>query len=262
MANVQLENGYTRIANDIFEQMAKTKLSPIQYRILFVIWRYTYGFSRKEHEFSLSFIGNATEYDQRQLQRELQKLQQRKIIVQKVKRGKPRVISFNKNHDEWLENETIGSSTIGNSTEGTIGKVTKGTIGNSTKEERKNLKKNIKKDDDDMDKPNPFKAYEKFFGVLPGGVIEEFNYWIDQSQFVDPEEIICEVVKRAKLQSPRNPAKYIAKILSDIHNMELYTLAAVKTHNEKFDKKQSGRNAKKAGLDVAKVMEGLGIEDE
>ncbi|WP_262372680.1 replication protein [Sutcliffiella horikoshii] len=201
---MQLENGFTRIANDIFEQMAKTKLSPIQYRILFVIWRYTYGFNRKEHEFSLSFIGTATEYDQRQLQRELVKLEQRKIIVQKVKRGKPRIISFNKNHDEWLDNETIGSSTIGNSTKGTIGKVTKGTIGSSTKEERKNLKKNIKKNN----KEEEVSILEKIIdllqisGIVPPRKInrflrEDIEDVIENFGFETPIEVIEEAIKDA-----------------------------------------------------------------
>lgn len=257
MANVQLENGFTRIANDIFEQMAKTKLSPIQYRILFVIWRYTYGFNRKEHEFSLSFIGTATEYDQRQLQRELIKLEQRKIIVQKVKRGKPRIISFNKNHDEWLESEAIGSSTIGNSTKGTIGKVTKGTIGNSTKEERKNLKKNIKKDAYEMNK-NPFKEYENNFGLLSSSVINKFNYWLDDSQFTNPEEIICEVITRAKANEAKHPMQYIDKILLDHHKNNRLTLDAVKANHNEFDSKVKRKAAK--SLDWKALKEGMDDE--
>ena len=101
--------------------------------------------------------------------------------------------------------------------------------------------------DDRMHKQNPFKEYEKFFGNLPSSVINEFNYWIDDSQFVDPEEIICEVVKRAKKQTPRNPVKYISKILTDIHNLELFTIDAVKAHNEKFDQKVKSQSKQKAG---------------
>ncbi|KYD07672.1 replication protein [Saccharococcus caldoxylosilyticus] len=159
MADVQLENGYTKIANKILERMALTKLSPIQYRLIFVIWRYTYGFNRKEHTFSLRFLSEATKYDQRQLQRELAKLEQRRIIIQKVQPGKPRIISFNKNYDEWLDEETLGNSTIGkvtngkttigNSTKGTLGNSTEGTFGNPTNQEIKNINKNLKKNNDD-----------------------------------------------------------------------------------------------------------------
>jgi hypothetical protein len=42
MANPQPEDGYTILANEILEAMARTKLSPTQYRLLFVVWRYTY----------------------------------------------------------------------------------------------------------------------------------------------------------------------------------------------------------------------------
>jgi phage replication O-like protein O len=158
LADVQLENGYTKIANEILERMALTKLSPIQYRLIFVIWRYTYGFNRKEHEFSLSFFGKATNYDERQIRRELQKLEQRKIIFQKVSPGKPRLISFNKNYDEWILDETEGNSTPGNltpgkTTQGTPGKVTPGAPGNSTPQEIKN-KKNIKEEEEEKSMSN------------------------------------------------------------------------------------------------------------
>ncbi|BBU40718.1 hypothetical protein APP_30100 [Aeribacillus pallidus] len=254
MADVQLEKGYTKIANEILERMALTKLSPIQYRLIFVIWRYTYGFNRKEHSFSLNFLSEATQYDKRQLQRELVKLEQRKIILQKVQPGKPRIISFNKNYDEWLDEETLGNSTIGkvtngkttigNSTKGTLGNSTKGTFGNPTNQEINNINKNLNKDDD-ISKPNPFVEFENAFGYLPPPtLLDEFNYWIDKSQFIEPEAIICEVIKRARLQLPRNPSSYVSKILKDLHNLGLFTLDAVKEYNQKFDQKTKQRTGK------------------
>jgi phage replication O-like protein O len=289
LADVQLEKGYTKIANEILERMALTKLSPIQYRLIFVIWRYTYGFNRKEHEFSLSFFGKATNYDERQIRRELQKLEQRKIIFQKVSPGKPRLISFNKNYDEWILDETEGNSTPGKvtpgkttqvtpgkvtpgkttqgtpgkvtpgkttqgtpgkvtpgkTTQGTPGKVTPGAPGNSTPQEIKNINKNLNKNDDDIGKPNPFVEFENAFGYLPPPTLmDEFNYWIDKSQFIEPEAIICEVIKRARLQLPRNPSSYVSKILKDLHNLGLFTLDAVKEYNQKFDQKTKQRTGK------------------
>lgn len=139
MADVQPENGYTRIADEILEQMAKVKLSPTQYRILFVVWRFTYGFNRKEHDLSLGFLSQATGCDKRQLQRELKGLEDRKIVFQKVMNGKGRKLMFNKNHDEWTGKSTIGETTIGEidngetadgeNDNGTIGEIVKGTIG-------------------------------------------------------------------------------------------------------------------------------------
>jgi DNA replication protein DnaD len=97
----------------------------------------------------------------------------------------------------------------------------------------------IYKDDDNQMQPNYFTEYEKAFGYPPALLISDFEYWIDNenSQFADPEEIIIEVIHRAKKQMPRNPAKYVSKILKDLHDMELYTIEAVKAYNKKFDEK-------------------------
>lgn len=110
-----LENGYTRIANEILEKLATIKLSPTQYRILFIIWRYTYGFNRKETDLALSFISNATGCNLRSIQRELKGLEDMGIILQQISHGKSRKVSFNKHLDSWL---TFGETANGNSANG------------------------------------------------------------------------------------------------------------------------------------------------
>ncbi|WP_169907703.1 replication protein [Priestia abyssalis] len=157
MADVQLEHGYTKIANELLERMALTKLSPIQYRIIFVIWRFTYGFNRKEHALSSGFLSKATEYDERQIRRELQRLERRKIILQIVSPGRSRTISFNKNYDEWLNEETPGNSTLGKTPLRTSGKVTLGTPGNSTPQE---INKEINKEEEE-ESLNNHDAFQK-----------------------------------------------------------------------------------------------------
>lgn len=169
VANVQTENGYTRIANEILENIAQIKLSPTQYRLIFIVWRYTYGFQRKEHNMSLTFLHEATGCDKRQIQRELTRLEERKIIFQTIKNGSYRLIQFNKNYEEWLETvgktdngkTTIGETTngeivkggVGEIDNGAVGEIVKGTIGETTNQERKNLnkvfKEKLNKEDDD-----------------------------------------------------------------------------------------------------------------
>ena len=107
MKDVQLENGYTAIAHTILEKMARIKLSPTQYRLIFVIWRYTYGFKRKSHNLTLSFLSKATGCNERQIQRELKRLEDRKIIFQWVN-SKQRKISFNKKYGQWVGEIDIG----------------------------------------------------------------------------------------------------------------------------------------------------------
>lgn len=250
MANVQLENGYTKIANEIFEEIAKIKLSPTQYRLLFVIWRFTYGFNRKEHKMSLNFLSQAIGCDSRQIQRELKRLEERKVIFQKIKPGSYRKISFNKNHDEWVGKIAIGEITVGETVDRADGDNVNETIGETDNQERN--KKISKEKDDQMGKPVPYLEYEKLFGTPSPILAENFIYWIEKSQFQEPEEIICETIKRAKLQTPNKPAAYIESILKKLHNLELYTLAAVKEYNAKFDAKV--RNKKSSDVPALRDM--------
>lgn len=102
MANPQTEKGYTRIANEILEQIFKTNLNGTQLKIVMVIWRYTYGFTRKKHELSLTFLSQAINTKKSHIDRELTTLIDRNIISVfgiGVRRG--RILSFNKNYDEW-----------------------------------------------------------------------------------------------------------------------------------------------------------------
>ncbi len=103
MRGPQLEDGYTRIANEILEAIARFPINATQFRILTVIWRYTYGFNRKSSELSQSFIAEATGLHKKQVQRELNALIKMNII--KVEKeasfSSPRVLKFNKYYQSW-----------------------------------------------------------------------------------------------------------------------------------------------------------------
>lgn len=110
MASPQTKNGYTKIANEILKQIVKTNLNGTQYRIIMVIWRYTYGFSRKEHEFSLSFIAEAIDSQRAHVNKELTSLIDRQIVKSVgIGKRRGRVLSFNKNYEEWLEKAVSAS---------------------------------------------------------------------------------------------------------------------------------------------------------
>jgi len=104
MASPQKENGYTPIANEILDKLAKMPLNGSQRRIIDSVWRYTYGFSRKEHDLSEGFIANYTNLSLRQVKRELLTLIGKRmiIVVSEASRIKSRVLIFNKNYDEWV----------------------------------------------------------------------------------------------------------------------------------------------------------------
>jgi phage replication O-like protein O len=103
MASPQKENGFTPIAHEILEAVAKYPLNGTQARILCVIWRATYGYNKTEHEISESFISNATGIFKRQIQRELKELIDNNIItvINPPSFNSTRTLAFNKNYEHW-----------------------------------------------------------------------------------------------------------------------------------------------------------------
>jgi len=103
MADVQKENGFVQIANEILDNIVKLNLNGTQFRIIMTVWRYTYGFNRKEHSISETFLSKAIDADRRNIRRELKMLFDMKILI-KVKEAtysEPAIIKFNKNYDEY-----------------------------------------------------------------------------------------------------------------------------------------------------------------
>jgi phage replication O-like protein O len=109
MASPQKENGYTPIAHEILEAVARYPLNGTQIKILLVIWRYTFGFNRKEHQLSESFIAKATGTSKRYISSELNRLIDLKIIrlIFPATYTKPKTIAFNKNYEQWAHSGTI-----------------------------------------------------------------------------------------------------------------------------------------------------------
>lgn len=111
MKSPQLEDGYTRIANELMEQVPRFKLNGTQLRIILVIWRYTYGFKRKSHEFSISFLAEALDTSKSHVDRELTALIDRRVIeVVGYGRSRSRILSFNKNYIEWINERCTTNS--------------------------------------------------------------------------------------------------------------------------------------------------------
>ena len=83
-----------------------------------VVFRYTYGFQRKEHQLSESFIASATDINIRQIKRELPDLIERRIIilVRAASFTNSRIIAFNKNYEDWagkVINRVVSNSSPG-----------------------------------------------------------------------------------------------------------------------------------------------------
>ncbi|MGG4090605.1 replication protein [Paenibacillus lautus] len=103
MANPQLEDGYTRIANELLEATYRYKFNASQLAIIMCVWRFTFGFQRKRHAIAVSFISDATGLHKKQVQREINTLFENNVLqVEKEATNKTaREIKINKNYIEW-----------------------------------------------------------------------------------------------------------------------------------------------------------------
>ena len=139
MAKPQLQNGYTPIANELLEKVYQLKLNGTQFKIIMCIWRFTYGFSRKEHELSESFISSAIDTDKRQVRRELNNLIKLNVLVvtREATFTSTRKIKFNKYYTKWLVNPPQGEN---NTPEGELDHSPEGELA----PQENNIKTNIK----------------------------------------------------------------------------------------------------------------------
>lgn len=110
MANPQLENGFTRIANEVMDALTKTKIGSGERQVLDGIIRKTYGFNKKEDYISISQLEKMTGLSKRWVIYTLQNLEAKNIIT--IKRSfKPNgykevnKISFQKDYTKWIVQE-------------------------------------------------------------------------------------------------------------------------------------------------------------
>jgi phage replication O-like protein O len=96
MASPQLENGYTRIANELLDALMRTNFSAYQSRVLWVILRKTYGFNKKEDWISTSQIVEATGLDKGNVCRARRELIERRVVIKSGNRT-----AFNKHYTMW-----------------------------------------------------------------------------------------------------------------------------------------------------------------
>ena len=104
MANPQLEDGYTQLANELLEHLMRLHLSPDQWRVLLCIIRKTYGFKKKVDYIANLQIQTATNLGKTVVSRALWKLETRNIITRNGK-----VSGLQKNWELWLEVSSLAN---------------------------------------------------------------------------------------------------------------------------------------------------------
>jgi len=105
MANPKIKNGYFPIANELAEQFAKSSIKGEEWRIIWTLWRKTWGFidknnpqRRKDWDWiSITQFEKATNMKRANVHRVLQRLLAHKLILKKKN-----LYKFNQNYNEWV----------------------------------------------------------------------------------------------------------------------------------------------------------------
>jgi len=102
VANPQLENGHTNIANEILEALWKVNLSSYETRVLIYLLRKTYGWHKKTDRISLSQFSREIGMDRRLVHRTLKELSSKgMIVVIPQDDRKPVSYGFQKDYQKW-----------------------------------------------------------------------------------------------------------------------------------------------------------------
>lgn len=96
----QLEDGHTRIANELLEALLLAKLTSRQWTIVMALVRKTYGYNKKTDDIGLGQLSDLTGLAKSHVSVAVRELEDRRIISRK--QGKfGHIMGVNKNHVQW-----------------------------------------------------------------------------------------------------------------------------------------------------------------
>jgi phage replication O-like protein O len=101
MADVQLEKGFTRIANELLEAICG-KIHNIDYlRLILFIIRITYGYNRKRTQSGYKSFSRFLNMPKDKIEITLSELYLRKVIFFEYSGKECFFVELNKNYEEW-----------------------------------------------------------------------------------------------------------------------------------------------------------------
>jgi phage replication O-like protein O len=108
MADVQLEHGFSRIANELLEALARMPLNGAQFRILLVVIRECYGRNggRKTAPLSAHDLARLTGLVPRTLRRELKALIDAQIVERTGPPGECPRLGLQKDYERWAADQS------------------------------------------------------------------------------------------------------------------------------------------------------------
>jgi phage replication O-like protein O len=204
----QLENGYTRIANELLEAAMSHPMTLRQLRVLLGVIRKTYGFNKKSDVISGSQLAAITKLTRQKCSVALCDLVELKIINRSTSKS---AVSVNKNISEWgvklekrqLPQDRFSEPKLGSDSEPVTGSNSEPKLGHTkdiTKDIIKDLTLTNKFTNDDL------KAAEYIFSKIiqlkPNFKKPNLNSWADQVRLLRERDKkthreICELFRWA-----------------------------------------------------------------
>lgn len=139
MASPQLENGYTRVANELLEAIARHPFTSHQLRVLLFVLRETYGYGAKSRRLALDYIADGIGMDRAEVSRARSQLFNMGVLW-KSQPGTDQQIGIVKDYTRWGNHNVVKSPTK------KLGKSQQSTLGNPHPIKKETTKKEIKKD--------------------------------------------------------------------------------------------------------------------
>jgi len=113
VANPQVEDGYTKIANELLDALIRVPIGNADAQVMYAILRKTYGWSKKEDSISIGQLQEMTHLARRTVIYALKNLEAKNMVV--IKRitvegvKAPNRISVQKNYKKWVVQEKADS---------------------------------------------------------------------------------------------------------------------------------------------------------
>ncbi len=247
MAKPQLENGYTKIANELLEAVSRYGLTGIQLSIIIILMRYSYGYNRKTVKASAKFVSDAiNNKNPSYIAKELRKLEELNIInVVGCKQGVTKEYCVNKDYEKWHIKNYLGTTVPWyHSTKG---------VGTTVPNIKENNKEKYKKSNSnskipiDEDVKKAVKLYEQNIGV-PSPIAIDVLRDIISSHSADLLELAISEAVKANAKN----IKYIEAIFRNWDNAGVKTVDSAKLAiAEHQQKKLSAVSAKKESNEPA-----------
>ena len=112
--NPQVEDGFTRIANELFDAVLRAPLTGVEQKVVLAVIRLTYGYNKREDTLSFSQIATATGIGRQSVVRAMVRLRKANVLTSRATgHYAPSVWAVQKRYQLWaLSSTDAGTSTV------------------------------------------------------------------------------------------------------------------------------------------------------